>query len=139
MNKSYFLIFLAWIIALIAMLGSLFFSIIMEFVPCTLCWYQRIVMYPLVIIFAIDLFYNNINLKYSSIFVLIGLFISTYHNLIQYGIIPESASPCMLGVSCSSKYINIFGFITIPMLSLIAFTMIAILLFMSKKYGEKSN
>jgi disulfide bond formation protein DsbB len=127
-------IFFAWVVALVATLGSLFFSEVMYFVPCTLCWYQRLCMYPLAIILLVGLLTHDRNvLKYSFIFVLLGLFFSIYHNLIHYEIIPESASPCVMGVPCSTKYIEWFGFITIPMLSLIAFIFITLFLTNFKK------
>jgi disulfide bond formation protein DsbB len=133
-NKSWFLLFLAWIISVIAMLGSLFFSEIMDFIPCTLCWYQRILMYPLVFIFVVGMMpYDRKVLKYSIPLVLLGWLFALYHNLIHYGIIPESASPCVQGVPCSTRYIEWLGFISIPMLSLIAFSIIAILLYKIKR------
>jgi disulfide bond formation protein DsbB len=139
MSKAWYLIFIAWIISLIAMLGSLFFSIIMEFTPCTLCWYQRIAMYPLVVTILIDLLsFPKVNFKYSFPLIFIGLFFSIYHNLIHYDIIPTSISPCVSGIPCSTKYIDIFGFITIPMLSFIAFVIIGISLLMAT-YVKKEN
>lgn len=140
MTKSWYFIFIAWIVALVAMLGSLFFSIIMEFVPCTLCWYQRIAMYPLVITILIDLLlFPKINLKYSFPLIVVGLFFSVYHNLIHYDIIPQSVSPCVSGVPCSTKYIDIFGFITIPMLSLFAFVIIGISLSLANLNMKENN
>lgn len=117
-----------------ATLGSLFFSEVMSFIPCTLCWYQRICMYPLSILLFIGLFFkDNSVFKYSIAFVVLGMAFALYHNLIHYDIIPEAASPCVMGVPCSTKYIEWFGFITIPMLSLIAFTLIALCLIKFKK------
>ena len=131
---SWTLLFFAWIIATISMLGSLFFSEVMAFPPCTLCWYQRIAMYPLVIILLAGMIpLDRSVFRYSVPFVVIGWLFGLYHNLLHYGIIPESASPCSQGVPCSAKYIEIFGFITIPMLSFTAFSMIAILLYMIKQ------
>jgi len=133
-NFSWTLLFFAWTIATIAMLGSLFFSEVMAFPPCTLCWYQRIAMYPLVIILLAGMIpFDKSVFRYAVPFVGIGWLFGLYHNLLHYGVIPESASPCSQGVPCSAKYIEIFGFITIPMLSFIAFSMIAILLYMIKK------
>lgn len=133
-SKSWYILFLAWIVATVSMLGSLFFSEAMDFIPCTLCWYQRILMYPLVLIFAISMMpYDRKVLKFSTPFVALGWLFAFYHNLISYGIIPESASPCVQGVPCSTKYIEWLGFITIPMLSLVAFSLIAILLYIIKK------
>lgn len=133
-SMAWTLLFLAWIVAVVSTLGSLFLSDVMMFPPCTLCWYQRIMMYPLVIILLAGMTsLDKSFFKYSIPFVLIGWSLAFYHNLLQYGIIPENASPCMQGVPCSAKYINILGFVTIPMMSFVAFTLIAILLFMIKK------
>ena len=133
-NSNWILLFFAWIIATIATLGSLFFSEVMEFIPCTLCWYQRIAMYPLVIIFLVGMMpFDKSVFKYAVPFIGLGWFFGLYHNLLHYGIIPPSASPCVHGVPCFTKYIEWFGFITIPMLSFIAFNMIAILIYIIKR------
>lgn len=127
-------IFLAFLVSLIATLGSLFFSEIMNFVPCSLCWYQRIFMYPLVLLFLVNLLYPDDKIyKYSFPLVIIGLVFSIYHNLLILKIIPENLSPCVQGIPCSVDYLNWFGFITIPLLSFFAYTIILILLIMSKR------
>lgn len=133
-GKDWILLYYAWFISLVATLGSLFFSDIMEFVPCTLCWYQRIAMYPLVIILLLGILVSTRSaLLYALPFVILGWLMSFYHNLLHYGIVPESASPCVQGVPCSTKYIEWLGFLTIPMLSFISFSLIAILLYLFKK------
>ncbi len=129
----------AFIIALCATLGSLFFSEIMQFIPCSLCWYQRIFMYPLVLIFLVNLLYPDEHVyKYALPLVIVGFVISLYHNLLMFKIIPESISPCVQGVPCSVAYINWFGFITIPLLSLMAYLAILALLILGKK-GSRTN
>ncbi|MCW8894878.1 MAG: disulfide oxidoreductase [Sulfurimonas sp.] len=133
-SRDWNIIFFAWLVATIATLGSLFFSEVMEYPPCILCWYQRILMYPLVIILLVGLFPLDKNiLKYSAPFVVIGWLTALYHNLLQYGIISKSITPCAKGIPCSTKYINFFGFISIPMLSFIAFSIILALLFLFLK------
>ncbi len=130
-NRDFFwmVIFICWLVATVATLGSLFFSEVMEFVPCVLCWYQRVLMYPLVIIFLVGLFpLDKKVIKFSLPLVIIGWLISLYHNLLYYGIIPENISPCSKGVSCSTVYIKWFGFISIPLLALASFTILLILL-----------
>ena len=130
-------VFLAFILALIASLGSLFFSEIMNFIPCSLCWYQRIFMYPLVFLFLINLLYPDDKIfKYSFPLVFIGWIISIYHNLLMFKIIPEKLSPCVQGIPCSVDYLNWFGFITIPLLSFFAYTSILILLIMLKRKNK---
>ncbi len=128
------IIFLCFLIATTATLGSLFFSEIMQFIPCNMCWYQRIFMYPLVFIFLVNLLYPDDKVfKYAFTLVFIGLLISIYHNLLMFGIIPESAVPCASGVPCSTEYINWFGFVTIPLLSMVSYLAIFILLISMKK------
>ncbi|KAB7704373.1 disulfide bond formation protein B [Bacillus aerolatus] len=122
-------LYLAWIISVIATLGSLYFSEIKEFIPCELCWFQRIFMYPLAIILGIAAFYNETNLKkYVLPISLIGGAISFYHYLVQK--VPGFADvkPCVQGVPCNMQYINWFGFVTIPFLALTAFTLISVLM-----------
>ena len=129
-QNSWSLIFGAWLISCVSMGGSLFFSEVMEFPPCILCWYQRIAMYPLVAIFMVGLFpLSKEVFKYSAPFVALGWLIALWHNLLHLGIIKEDLSPCREGVSCSTVYINWMGFITIPLLSFVAFSLLGVILF----------
>ncbi len=129
-QNSWSLIFGAWLISCLSMGGSLFFSEVMEFPPCILCWYQRIAMYPLVAIFMVGLFpLSKEVFKYSAPFVALGWLIALWHNLLHLGIIKEDLSPCREGVSCSTVYINWMGFITIPLLSFVAFSLLGAILF----------
>lgn len=139
MTKSSFFVLISFFVASIATMGSLFFSEIMQFIPCSMCWYQRIFMYPLVLIFLINLLYPDDKVyKYAMPIVVVGLFFAIYHNLLMFGIIPESVVPCVQGVPCSTEYINWFGFITIPFLSLLAYSIIFFSLLMIKK-GDSKN
>ena len=120
------ILYLAWIQACIATLGSLYFSEVMDLPPCVLCWYQRILMYPLSLIIAIGIWRRDSALYlYVLPLSTLGLGIATYHNLLYYGILPKSIQPCLLGVSCTTRQIEWLGFITIPMMSLLAFTVIS--------------
>lgn len=139
-NKIWLYTFSSWFVALVATLGSLFFSEIMEFPPCILCWYQRIAMYPLVIILLVGaLKEDKFTFHYSLPFVGIGWAISLYHNLLYYEIIPESASPCLEGISCSAIFLDWFNFIDIPLLSFVAFTIIGILSFKLKGISKNEQ
>lgn len=132
--NSWFIIFSAWIVATVATLGSLFFSEVMKLPPCSLCWYQRICMYPLVAILLVGLFpLDKSVFRFSFPLVIIGHIIAIYHNLLYYKILPESAAPCAQGISCTTAQIEWLGFITIPLMSLIAFTIILVLLLISRK------
>ncbi len=109
--------------------GSLFFSEVMELPPCVLCWYQRIAMYPLVLIIGVGIILNDRRMKaYALPFGLIGLAIAVYHNLLYYGFIPESITPCTEGVPCNAVQIEWLGFITIPLMGLASFISIALCL-----------
>lgn len=121
------IVYLAWLQALVAMFMSLYFSEIRALPPCVLCWYQRIVMYPLVAILPVGIMKNDKNLPlYVLPLSITGLIIAIYHNLLYYKILPESIAPCRAGVSCTTKLIEWFGFVTIPLMSLAAFTVITI-------------
>lgn len=125
-----YLAYVAWLQALIATSGSLYFSEVMHYPPCVLCWYQRILMYPLVIIMAVGIVLRDRKIRYYVLpLALIGFSIALYQNLLTYGVIEEGFSPCTLGVSCTTRWINWLGFITIPLLSMTAFTMITICMF----------
>lgn len=126
MRREYFL-YLAWTVALVASLGSLTFSEIFHYPPCTLCWYQRAMMYPMAIILGIAILAKDTKVyRYALPLSVIGLLIAFYHNLLYYKVLPESAAPCVLGISCTTTFIEWFGFITIPLLSLSAFAVITI-------------
>lgn len=133
------MIFLCWLLASLSTLGSLFFSEVMKYPPCVLCWYQRICIYPLVLIFSAALFSPDRKVfKYSFPLTLVGWSIALYHNLLYYKILPEKISPCTQGVSCVTEFINWFGFITIPLLSFICFSLILIFLILDF-YGDLSH
>jgi disulfide bond formation protein DsbB len=126
-------------ISIVATVGCLFFSEVMKLPPCVLCWYQRICMYPIVIISIVGLWKKDKNLPFFVLpLSLIGLTISIYHNLLYYKIIPESITPCTTGVSCTTKQIELLGFITIPLMSLTAFTLITIITILYMKYSAKN-
>lgn len=120
---------LTFAISLLGMLGSLYFSEILHVPPCNLCWYQRIALYPVVLISAIAFWANDKKARrYIIALCGIGAFIGVYHNLLYYGVLPETLAPCSLGVSCASKYYELFGFLSIPLLALLAFIAILVLM-----------
>lgn len=114
------------VVALVASLGSLYLSEVRGFVPCTLCWYQRILMYPLVFITFVGLLLQD---EYVTRYVLplstFGILVAGYHYLMQWGVF-SSGTACVVGVPCDGRYLNVFGFITIPFLALTAFTLITV-------------
>lgn len=131
---SQLLLYVAWLVSIIATLGSLYFSEIQSFIPCELCWYQRILMYPLVLILGIATFQNDKSVKkYVLSISIIGGSISLFHYLEQK--VPGFAEikPCANGVPCSTEYINWLGFITIPFLALIAFSLVSACMLLVRK------
>ena len=126
--------YLAWAVAALSTAGSLFFSDILHYVPCALCWWGRIFMYPLVIIIGIGILRRERHwIPYALPLTLAGTGLALYHSLLQWGIIPEIIKPCVISVPCTTKYINLLGFITIPFLELLAFLTIAVCLYLYNK------
>lgn len=131
-NKLYMqLIFL---VSLIATLGSLYFSEIRLYLPCEMCWYQRIIMYPMVVISLIGVIKEDVNARiYLRVFSGAGVLVSAYHYSMQKISFVADSLPACTGVDCTVQYINWSGFITIPFLAFIAFVLIFILSFLIKK------
>src|SRR5688572_2943801 len=120
-ERDWNLLFACWVIASGSALGSLFFSDVMGFAPCVLCWYQRMALFPLVLILPMGLFpFDAKAAKFALPLTAAGLLTAIYHNLLYAGLIPKSIQPCAHGVPCTEKYIEFFGFISIPLLSLLA-------------------
>ncbi|MFT4283139.1 MAG: disulfide bond formation protein B [Candidatus Woesearchaeota archaeon] len=117
-------------VALGATLGSLYYSEILSFNPCLLCWYQRIFMYPLVILLGVDLFLKEKTRKSTIILSVIGALIALYHYIVQL----SSVFSCNVGgVDCAIRYTFGFGYITIPVMAFTAFLLIAMLSYLNKK------
>lgn len=120
----------AFAVAVAATLGSLYYSEVAGFIPCTLCWYQRILMYPLALLIPVGLILRD---EYLPRYVLplstLGIVVSTYHYLTQWGLFAESAA-CRAGVPCSGRYVDYLGFITIPFMALTAFVLITVIMFL---------
>ncbi len=122
----------SFIIASIATLGSLFFSEIAKFEPCKLCWIQRIFMYPMALILGLALIYKDKNIKrYIILLGIIGSLFSAYHYFTQMFAAPSFCSATE--VSCTTKSIAMFGYVTIPMMALTAFLMIISLMMVKEK------
>ncbi len=133
-DPDWTILFFCWLLVAAATLGSLFFSEVMELPPCSLCWVQRIFMFPLAIILLFGLFpFDPQVVRYALPLAAIGGAVALYHLLLQAGLIPESAAPCRQGVSCAEAQVEIFGFVSIPMLSLLVFASVAVLLSLLKR------
>jgi disulfide bond formation protein DsbB len=128
-DTDWLLLFAAWLIATLATAGSLFFSVVMDFVPCVLCWYQRICLFPLVVVLGRGLFpFDRGAVRYGLPLAAIGWALAAYHNLVYEGVVSESLAPCAQGVSCREQHLELFGFLSIPGMSLLALTAVSGLL-----------
>lgn len=109
-----------------AMGGSLWFSERENFTPCELCWYQRIAMYPLVLLLGVGALRRDDGVRpYALALAGIGAAISVYH--VQLQAFPDQGSTCSTGASCTDRWIEVFGFVSIPVLALASFTLILLL------------
>lgn len=132
-------IYLILLQLILALLGSLYFSNVKGFEPCVLCWWQRIFMYSQIPVIAVALFKKEIDIyKYTLTLSILGIIVSIYHNLLYVGII-KNEDFCTGGISCTSKYVEYFGFVTIPLLALIAFSVIIALSLVSRHYIKKTK
>lgn len=121
-------LWLAWAVALVATVGSLIYSEVIHFLPCRLCWFQRIAMYPMAIILLIGAIRKEVQARYYALpFAVGGLAISIWHYLTQTFPGLEGGS-CDPNNPCSAKYVDVFGFISIPFMAGAGFTLIAVLL-----------
>jgi disulfide bond formation protein DsbB len=137
-TMAWTLIFFAWLIAALSTLGALFLGEVMHLPACVLCWYQRIFMFPLALILPIGLFpYDAKVIRYALPLAVIGWLVASFHQLLIAGVIPERIKPCTQGVSCTEKVIEWFGFLTIPLLSVAAFSIIIALLVITYFRGSK--
>ena len=133
-KTNWTILFLCWLLVSVSTTISLFFSSVLEFEPCVLCWYQRICLFPLILILGAGLFpFDKSVVRYALPLAAVGGVIAFYHSLLYGGVIPESIQPCSKGVSCTEKYFELFGFVSIPMLSFLAFTTIVTLLLILKR------
>ena len=131
---------LAFNVALVATSGSLFMSDVAHFAPCILCWFQRIFMYPQVVLLGVALWKKDTHIAdYGIALSIIGGLIAIYHYLMQIGII--ASGPCSAvgySVSCTTNFFLYFGYISIPLMSLTAFLLMLFLLLAGKEFAKKS-
>lgn len=118
--------FVALLAACVATCGSLFFSEVWGWPPCLLCWYQRILMYPLVLVLAVGILRRDHALyTYALPLSVPGMLLALYHYLlIKTDLFPPP--PCRDGIPCDVDYLNLFGFVNIPFLALVAFAIISV-------------
>lgn len=134
-QDGWYLLFGGWLIASVATFGSLFLDKALGMEPCSLCWYQRIFMYPLVLILLTGLVpLDRRVIRYALPLAIFGWLTAVYHLLMYVGIVPESLQPCGSGPSCVQDDLGLFGFVSIPMLSLLSFSAVIglLLVFMQR-------
>jgi disulfide bond formation protein DsbB len=130
-------LFGAWAIALLATAGALFLGEVMGMTPCVLCWYQRIAMFPLVLVLGAALLASDAgSVRYALPLALAGWAIALYHLLVFWGVVSEGRVPCGKGASCADADVQVAGGVPIPLLSLAAFTAIVVLLWIAKQRAK---
>lgn len=115
-------LWIAFVLVALATAGSLFYSEHAHFIPCRLCWYQRIAMYPLVVLLLGAALRRDVRgaALYGAPLALAGAIVATYHIYIEYH--PESETPgCKIGAPCTTRWIDEYGYITIPVLAITVF------------------
>ena len=132
-------LWLAWLVAATAMAGSLYFSEVAGLIPCTLCWYQRIAMYPLAVILLVAALRRDFGARpYATALAGIGAVISAYHVLLQR--IPDLPSgSCSLQAPCTAIDLERFGFVTIPVMALVGFATILVLLWIVSDVSDEGE
>lgn len=129
-------VWMAWAIALVATVGSLMYSDLFHFVPCRLCWFQRIAMYPLAVILVVGAIRREAAVKFYAVpIALIGLAISIWHNVVQFFPSLEGGT-CDPANPCSARSIEVFGFMDLPFMAGAGFIVISVLLAFYTKARE---
>lgn len=132
MNRSWTLLLLAWVVAVVATASALFLGEVMGMTPCVLCWWQRIAMFPLAVILGIACYgEDRRGAVYALPLALAGVLLAGYHTLLVAGLVSAAWIPCGTGVSCAKQSLAVFNGLQLPWLSLAAFVLIAVLLIVS--------
>lgn len=133
-------LFLAWLLALLATAGALFLGEVMGKAPCVLCWYQRIAMFPLVLVLGMGLFALDArSVRYALPLACVGWGIASYHLLIFWGVVSEDLVPCGKGSSCADADVQMAGVVPIPLLSLASFTGILVALWVARARAGRAK
>jgi disulfide bond formation protein DsbB len=136
---SPFAVQFAWIVATLATLGSLYLSQIAGLTPCEFCWFQRICMYPLSLLLGIAAFRGEVSIakRYFIPLSIVGALLATYHYQLEH--IAGEPTVCGVAVPCNDAAFNIFGFISVPFLSLAAFALITTLLLLARGGSDEDE
>lgn len=130
---------IGFVVALFGSALTLFYSEYLGYVPCDLCWYQRIFLYPQIFIFGLALWKKDFSIHlYTLALSLIGLVIAIYHHMLQIGY--DMYKPCsdaLFAVDCAKPSFIEYGFVTFPFMAVVLFTFLAILSFVAIKFSKK--
>ncbi|MCW2920792.1 MAG: disulfide oxidoreductase [Thermoleophilia bacterium] len=127
---------LAWLVAAVATAGSLYMSEVRHFEPCPLCWYQRIAMYPLVVLLGIAVLRRDHLARWYAIpIALVGLAIGAYHYQLER-FPDQDAIACTSSVPCTTIWFEQLGYITIPMMAMSAFALVVVILAIGGRHGQ---
>jgi len=128
----------AWAVSFIAMTGSLYLSEIAHLLPCSLCWYQRIVMYPLVLVLGVGVLRGDLGVwRFAIPLPVVGFLIAAYHVTIQW--MPNlDVGTCAVGAPCTGRYVAVFGFVSIPTMAGAAFLLITALVMLLRTLERES-
>jgi len=120
-------LWMAWLVAAVTMAGSLYFSIGAHYLPCELCWYQRICVYPLTAILLVAALRRDRGVwMYAGIPALVGVIIAAYHTQLQA--FPEQKTFCDMANPCTNRFVWEFGFVSLPLMNLVALLFIITML-----------
>jgi hypothetical protein len=132
-----FALWLAWLVALVTTLGSLYFSEVAHFTPCKLCWYQRIAMYPLSIVLLVAAFRRDRRIAWYVVPVAaIGALFAAYQTQLQ-AFPHQHSSFCTLNEPCTVRYVWEFGFVSLPFMALAAFAFVITMTVVAARYGPE--
>jgi len=130
----------AWIVSIVTTLGSLYYSEHAGFVPCELCWYQRILMYPLVIVLGVGWLRRDRKAWMTAVpFVVIGAPVSLYHWLVERVPSFAESSSCSIVAPCTAPYFEKLGFVTLAWMALSSFLLIGVLLVVAALAGRQTE
>jgi len=130
----------AWIVATVATLGSLYYSEIADFVPCRLCWYQRICMYPLALVLGVATLRRDRGVRwYVGPLAAIGAVIAAYHSWIQAYPPSGGSSFCTLDAPCTERFVWEFGFVSLPFMAFIGFTFILAMMVLARRSADDAT
>lgn len=137
-DHSWILLFTAWLFALAATLGALFIGEILGQEPCLLCWYQRVAMFPLVLILGVACYINDASVgRYAIPLTGLGGSLALWHTLLYAELLPVAIEPCRQGTPCTGTGMTLFGTVPLPLLSLATFGVITLLLWCANAKGER--